>query len=55
MSESENAGEQGGDKSTTSPDAANPGEATSPPSNPDVDQDAVDEGRDKLDQAGAGH
>jgi hypothetical protein len=42
-------------ESTTSPDADHPGEATSPPANPDVDQDAVEEGQEKLDQAGAGH
>ena len=43
------------DKSTTSPDADHPGEATSPPANPEVDQEATDESQEKLDQAGGGH
>jgi len=38
---------------TTPPDPTH--EATTPPGNPDVDQEALDEGRDKLDQAGGGH
>jgi hypothetical protein len=37
---------------TTTPDAAHPGEATSPPSNPETDEQAVDAGKDRLDQAG---
>ena len=32
-----------------------PAEGTAPPSNPEVDEQAVEEGRDKLDQAGGGH
>jgi hypothetical protein len=55
MNENENTEEQSGDKGITSPDADNPGEATSPPSNPDTDDQAVEEGRDRLDQAGGGH
>jgi len=38
---------------TTPPDPTH--EATTPPGNPDIDQEALDEGRDKLDQAGGGH
>ena len=30
-------------------------EATTPPGNPEPDQDAVEKGQDKLDQAGGGH
>jgi hypothetical protein len=30
-------------------------EATTPPGNPDVDQEAVEKGQDNLDQAGGGH
>jgi len=55
MGDQESVKQQGDDRSSTSPDAPHPGEATSPPSNPDTDQQAVDEGRDKLDQAGGGH
>ena len=55
MTENESNDPQNGDKGITSPDADHPAEATSPPSNPDVDQDAVDEGQEKLDQAGGGH
>ena len=55
MTEGENPDQQGDDRSSTSPDAANPGEATSPPSNPEVDEQAVEEGQEKLDQAGGGH
>jgi hypothetical protein len=30
-------------------------EATTPPGNPETDQDAAEEAKDKLDQAGGGH
>ncbi len=43
------------DRSSTSPPEGETGEATSPPSNPDVDQDAVERGQEKLDQAAGGH
>ena len=55
MTEGESPDQQGGNKSTTSPDAPHPGEATSPPANPDTDEQAVEEGQEKLDQAGGGH
>jgi hypothetical protein len=55
MTDTESVNQQGNEKSITSPDADNPSEATSPPANPDVDQDAVEEGQEKLDQAGGGH
>lgn len=55
MSEQESTDQQGDTKSSTSPDAAHPGEATSPPLNPETDEQAVEEGREKLDQAGGGH
>ena len=32
-----------------------PHEATTPPGNPEPDEDAVREAEDKLDQAGGGH
>ena len=55
MSEQESVNQEGDDKGITSPDAAHPGEATSPPGNPATDEQAVEESRDKLDQAGGGH
>ena len=55
MTEGQSNDQQGSDKSSTSPDAAHPGEATSPPANPEVDEHAVEEGQEKLDQAGGGH
>ena len=55
MTDNEATDQQGSEKGITSPDADNPGEATSPPGNPEVDQAAVDEGQEKLDQAGGGH
>ena len=55
MSESDSVDQKGDDKGITSPDAAHPGEATSPPGNPEVDQDALKESEEKLDQAGGGH
>ena len=32
-----------------------PAEGTSPPGNPPVDEKAVEEGKEQLDQAGGGH
>ena len=32
-----------------------PAEGTSPPANPETDEQAVQEGEEKLDQAGGGH
>ena len=55
MTDSESVDQQGDDKGLTSPDADHPGEATSPPGNPEVDEEAVQESEDKLDQAGGGH
>lgn len=55
MSESESPEQQDDAKGITSPDAAHPGEATSPPGNPEPDEQAVEESREKLDQAGGGH
>jgi hypothetical protein len=55
MSEHESVEQQGDDQGNTSPDAPHPGEATSPPRNPEVDEEAVEEGRERLDQAGGGH
>jgi hypothetical protein len=55
MSDNESVDQKGDDRGITSPDADHPGEATSPPSNQEVDQEAVDEGQEKLDQAGGGH
>ena len=50
--EQESQGEQ---KPTTSPKQDNPAEANHPPGNGDLDEQAVEQGRDKLDQAGGGH
>jgi len=55
MTDSESVDQQGDDKGLTSPDADHPGEATSPPGNPEVDEEANQESEDKLDQAGGGH
>jgi hypothetical protein len=55
MSEHDSVNQEGDDKGLTSPDADHPGEATSPPGNQDTDEQAVEEGRDRLDQAGGGH
>lgn len=44
----------GPDKGITSPDEPTH-EATSPPGNPEADEDAVREAEDKLGQAGGGH
>jgi hypothetical protein len=55
MNDSESGNQQSDQKSTTSPDADHPGQATSPPANPDVDEQALQEGEEKLDQAGGGH
>ena len=42
-------------KPTTSPPQDNPAEANSPPGNGDLDEQALEQGREKLDQAGGGH
>ena len=42
------------DRTPTTPPAPTH-EASSPPSNPPPDEDAIREGEDKLGQAGAGH
>lgn len=55
MNDRDNVNQEGDDTGLTSPDAAHPGEATSPPGNPDIDEQAVEEGRERLDQAGGGH
>ena len=55
MTPTEAPDQQGDDRSSTSPDAPHPGEATQPPANPETDERAVEEGEDKLDQAGGGH
>jgi len=52
MSEREQA--SGEERPTTSPSEPTH-EATTPPGNADVDQDALDKGRENLDQAGGGH
>jgi hypothetical protein len=41
--------------SSTSPPGGRTHEATSPPGQGDVDQDAVDKSREGLEQAGGGH
>jgi hypothetical protein len=55
MTDSESVDQQGDDKGLTSPDADHPGEATSPPGNPEIDEEANQESEEKLDQAGGGH
>ena len=50
MTENERNDEQ--EKPTTSPAGENPSEATTPPGQGDVDEEAVERGQDKLDQAG---
>jgi hypothetical protein len=55
MADNDSVNQQGDDQGITSPDAAHPGEATQPPGNPDVDEQAAEESREKLDQAGGGH
>ena len=47
--------QQDGERSSTSPDAPHPGEATQPPANPETDEQAVEESEEKLDQAAGGH
>jgi hypothetical protein len=42
------------DRDTTRPDDPTH-EATTPPGNPETDEDAVEQAEDKLDQAGGGH
>jgi hypothetical protein len=51
MSEKE---QETGERPTTSPPDPTH-EATTPPGNPDVDQEAVEKGEDNLEQAGGGH
>ncbi|MEA2478168.1 MAG: hypothetical protein QOJ07_90 [Thermoleophilaceae bacterium] len=51
----ESAGQDTGQSSSTSPPEGKTSEDTTPPGNPDVDQEAVDESEDKLEQAGGGH
>jgi hypothetical protein len=55
MTENESADQQGEGEGITSPAAPHPGEATKPPSNPEADDQAVEEGQERLDQAGGGH
>jgi len=55
MTDNESVDQEGSEQGITSPDADHPGEATSPPANPETDEQAVDEGQEKLDQAGGGH
>lgn len=55
MSDKGTVNQEGDDEGITSPDAANPSEATSPPGNGERDEQAVEEGRERLDQAGGGH
>ena len=51
--EPEFGGEEG--RSSTSPPAGETQDATTPPDNPDVDQDALKEGEEGLEQAGGDH
>jgi hypothetical protein len=44
----------GGDVSGEGDRPDHPSEGTSPPGNPETDEDAVREGEDRLDQAGGG-
>jgi hypothetical protein len=44
----------GGDRGITSPDAPTH-EATTPPGNPEVDEDALREAQEGLEQPGGGH
>jgi hypothetical protein len=53
MENSEREQEESGGQ-TTSPDEPTH-EATTPPGNPERDEDAVKEAEEKLDQAGGGH
>jgi len=55
MADNESADQKASEQDITSPDADHPGEATSPPANPETDEQAVDEGQEKLDQAAGGH
>ena len=55
MTNKEETGQKGELRDITSPDADHPGEATSPPGNGDRDDQAVEQGLDRLDQAGGGH
>ena len=51
MNETENDPQK---NETTSPSEPTH-DATTPPGNPETDQDALDRDREKLDQAGGGH
>ena len=42
------------EKGITSPDEPTH-EATTPPGNADIDQEAVEKGKEKIEQAGGGH
>jgi hypothetical protein len=55
MDHNDSVDQKGDDRGITSPDADHPGEATSPPGNPEADEQAVEESQEKLDQAGGGH
>ena len=55
MNETESTDQSGDERSSTSPDAPHPGEATQPPANPETDELAVEAGQERLDQAGGGH
>ena len=52
MTESSETDEQ---RSSTSPPEGDTKDATTPPGNPDADQDAVEQAEEKLEQAGGGH
>ena len=58
MSESQRENEveqEGGDSGITSPPEGTNNQSTTPPGNGEVDQDALDKGRENLEQAGGGH
>jgi hypothetical protein len=46
--------EQQQDKDITGPSEETK-DATTPPGNPEVDEEALEEGQDRLEQAGGGH
>lgn len=47
--------QEGGDRAGTSPPPEQGDQATKPPGNPPVDEEALEQSREKLDQAGGGH
>jgi len=53
MTESEEQPSREERPTTSPPDPTH--EATTPPGNPEVDQEAVEKGEEKLDQAAGGH